>query len=178
MLTTLDQQIFVWITENRSNLLTSIFSVFSFLGNWQFIVTAMLLIIAVLAVKKKFLFIAPFILTVAGSSFLTYLGKLYFVRPRPLDSIFVETGFSLPSGHATVAVAFFAYLVFILVKLNFGRRKIGLIYTLAILIILLIGFSRIYLGAHYLTDVLAGYLIGLGGLIFGIIWTKKLLSTV
>jgi undecaprenyl-diphosphatase len=177
MLTALDQQISILVTENRSDFLTAIFSVFSFLGNWQFIVLAMLLIIIVLALKKKTLFIAPFILAVAGSSFLTYLGKLYFARPRPLYSVFMETGFSLPSGHATVAVAFFACLAFILVKLNF-EKKSGLIYSSAILIILLIGFSRIYLGAHYLTDILAGYLIGLVGLIFGIIWTKKSLNRV
>jgi len=177
MINSLDQQIFFRITENRSDFLTAIFSVFSWLGNWQFIVTAMLLIIIVLAVKRKFLFIAPFILVVAGSSFLTYLGKLYFARPRPLDSIFVETGFSLPSGHATVAVAFFAYLAFMLVRLSAGK-KVKLIYSLAVLIILLIGFSRIYLGAHYLADVLAGYLVGSVGLIGGIIWTKKLINIV
>jgi len=175
MLNSLDQQLFIWVTENRSNFLTSIFSVFSWLGNWQFIVAAMLLIIIVLTVKKKFVFIIPFISTVAGSSLLTYLGKLYFVRPRPPDSIFVETGFSFPSGHATVAVACFAYLAFMAVKLNSGRKS-GLIYSFTVLIILLIGFGRVYLGVHYLTDVLTGYLIGFAGLIGGIIWTQKLIS--
>ena len=174
MLNGLDQQLFIWVTENRSNFLTSIFSVFSFWGSWQFIMAAMLLIIIVLAVKKKFVFIIPFISIVAGSSILAYLGKLYWARLRPPDSVFIETGFSFPSGHATAAVALFAYLAFMAVKLNLGKKS-GLIYSFTILIILLIGSGRIYLGAHYLTDVLAGYLVGFVGLILGIIWTKKLI---
>jgi undecaprenyl-diphosphatase len=145
------------------------------LGNWQFVLVVGLSIIAFLLIKKKFVFIWPFILTVLGSSLVTFLAKIYFHRPRPNISVFAETGFSFPSGHATIAVALFAYLAWMIVRLN-KRINYKLIYCLAVLIIILIGGSRIYLGAHYLSDVLVGYLVGFVGLLTGVTLTKKLIA--
>lgn len=160
MLTNLDQSILTFLVEKRSGFLTTIFSLFSFLGNWQFIVLAMVLLVVILIVKKKLSFIAPFILVVGGSGLVTFLGKIYFHRPRPLFSVFKETGFSFPSGHATVAVAFFGFLAFMMISLGWAKKK-SLIYTSSALLIILIGFSRMYLGAHYLSDVVVGYVVGL-----------------
>ena len=80
-------------------------------------------------------------------------------RARPDLLAYPATGFAFPSGHATRAVAFYGFLLFILwPRLTSMWKKIALIITA--LIILGIGFSRLYLGVHYLSDVVAGYLIG------------------
>ena len=151
---------------------TSIFEVVTFFGNWQFIIPVILLIILWLFFKNKKAFIIPFALTVAGAELATFLLKLGFHRGRPLGSIFMETDFSFPSGHATIAVTFYGYLAYLIIKL-IKRKYNWLIITLASLIIFFIGFSRLYLGVHYLSDVLAGYLVGSLFLILGISLTKK-----
>ena len=92
--------------------------------------------------------------------------KYLIMRPRPnIFRIVEESGYSFPSGHSMVSMAFYGYLIYLVYK-NMKNKylKWFLIITLAILIIL-IGISRIYLGVHYTTDVLGGFLISLSYLI-------------
>lgn len=173
MINSFDQQLYLFLAENRNDFWTAVFSSFSFLGNWQFIVLAMLVVIIFLVLKKHLCFIAPLILSVAGSEAITFLGKWYFYRPRPLVSVFVETGFSFPSGHATVAIAFYAFLAFMFLRLNKGKYYL-LVSGIATLIAFMIGFSRLYLGAHYLSDVLVGYVVGFLGVMAGVMLADKL----
>ncbi|MEI7620095.1 MAG: phosphatase PAP2 family protein [Candidatus Falkowbacteria bacterium] len=175
MINNLDQQLYLFLAENRNDFWTAVFSSFSFLGNWQFIVVTMLAIIIFLIIKKKLYFIAPLILSVISSETITFWGKWYFNRPRPLVSVFVETGFSFPSGHATIAVAFYVFLAFMFLRLNKGKYSIW-VYSFAVFIALMIGFSRLYLGAHYLSDVLVGYVVGFLGVMAGVRLADKLKS--
>ncbi|MFA4942841.1 MAG: phosphatase PAP2 family protein [Patescibacteria group bacterium] len=168
MLVNFDQQVFIWITENRSILGTAIFSFFSFLGNWQFVILFLLVIVVILIVKKKFSFIVPLLLSVLGSAALTFLGKLYCQRPRPSISVFAETGYSFPSSHATVAASLWLFLAFMM-----AGKGSKMFYIIALFLIILIGFSRIYLGAHYVSDVLAGYLVGFLGFMIGVILFER-----
>ncbi len=86
--------------------------------------------------------------------------KFMIQRPRPIqNSLIIENGFSFPSGHSMVSMAFYGdiiYLIYKNVKNNYLKWfSIGFLS----LIIILIGLSRIYLGVHYASDVLAGFLI-------------------
>lgn len=114
-------------------------------------------------------FIVPFWVTLAGSSFFCNLGKLAFRRARPPDvGAIVETTFSFPSGHATVAVAFYGFLAYCLWRRTESwTLRLNLFFG-GVMLVLAIGFSRLYLGVHYLSDVLAGYLLGLLWLIIGV----------
>lgn len=88
--------------------------------------------------------------------------KMIFQRPRPADPWLVhETGFSFPSGHSMVSMAFYGFLIYLVWRCVTNQKlKYTLTAVLGVLI-LLIGLSRIYLGVHYVTDVLGGFLIGL-----------------
>lgn len=162
-----DQKIAALFLTIRSGFGIKIFSVISFFGNWLFLVPLMLLIIIILYLKNKKEFIIQFLLTVLSAEAVTFFSKILFHRGRPLLAVFHETDFSFPSGHATIAAAFYGYLAYIIIKSVKARYK-RLIIISAVLIIGLIGFSRLYLGVHYLSDVLAGYLVGLTALIIGI----------
>ena len=95
--------------------------------------------------------------------------KEIFQRARPLNSIIVETGYSLPSGHALISLVFFGSLTYL-----FLRKKDNLVLMLSsTILVLLIGFSRLYLRVHWLSDILAGYLIGIIILIISILTYKK-----
>lgn len=139
----------------------------SFFGNWLFIVPVILIILLVLFIKKKKDYIFPFIFTVAGAEIVTFFAKIIFHRPRPLAAMVFEPDFSFPSGHATIAVAFYGYLAYILINLVNKRYKYPIIIA-AILIASLIGYSRLFLQVHYPSDVLAGYFVGAVFLIIGI----------
>ncbi len=87
-------------------------------------------------------------------------------RPRPTEYRIVnETGYSFPSGHSMVSMAFYGFLIYLIYKYVKNQYlKIGLITFLSILIIS-IGISRIYLGVHYTSDVMAGFCISVSYLV-------------
>lgn len=101
--------------------------------------------------------------------------KFMFGRPRPTDfNIITETGYSFPSGHSMISMAFYGLIVYLIYKtVKKKYLKISLISIISFLIIM-IGVSRIYLGVHYTSDVLAGFLISISYLIIYIKFVKKL----
>lgn len=92
--------------------------------------------------------------------------KFLIRRDRPIYSLIDVGGFSFPSGHAMVSMAFYGFLIYLFYRLiNKKMLRFGLI-TIFSLLILLIGFSRIYLGVHYFSDVVVGFSISLLYLFF------------
>lgn len=102
----------------------------------------------------------PLLVSSLGASAFTWLGKFAFHRPRPSESVLLETSYSFPSGHATIAVAFYGFVGYVLARsASRWTTRVNLSFLAGVLI-LLIGLSRILLGVHYLSDVWAGYLVG------------------
>jgi len=127
--------------------------------------TTLVLILFFTAQKKYFIALHFFILSVAGSS-AVFLCKQIMYSPRPNSFALSahKLSSSFPSGHETLAVIFYGFLIFLLAKQVKPRAK-TILYYLAFFIILSIGFSRIYLNAHWLSDVIGGILLGLAILI-------------
>ena len=144
------------------------------LGKAEIIISATLIASLLLWLYKRSVYILPFWCTLAGSMLFNTLGKLAFHRPRPELSVYTEHSFSFPSGHATIAVTFYGFLIYMLwAQMGKWQQKVNLLFT-GLCIILAIGASRIYLGVHYLSDVWGGYLLGLLWLIVGISMTEWL----
>lgn len=97
---------------------------------------------------------------------LNQLLKGILQRPRPEEfRIINESGYSFPSGHSMISMAFYGFLIYLIYKnVKNTYLKWSLITILGILIVS-IGISRIYLGVHYTSDVLAGFLISISYLI-------------
>lgn len=106
------------------------------------------------------------ILNLICISLLNLIFKLIIQRQRPDGiSIINISGYSYPSGHSMVSMAFFGFIAYLIYKkLNNKLYKL-LTIIVSIIIIFLIGFSRIYLGVHYFSDVLGGFFASLGYLI-------------
>lgn len=112
-----------------------------------------------------------------GAAFvINQLLKFVIQRPRPDGIGLVEaSGYSFPSGHSMVAMAFYGFLVYLVWHSEKGRAERALWCGALGLLILGIGVSRIYLGVHYATDVIAGLLISLAWLA---VYTKAIYPTI
>jgi undecaprenyl-diphosphatase len=115
----------------------------------------------VLLLKKKFYHFALLFFGSATGLFLEMIVKLILQRERPLLSWVIETGYSFPSGHATMAMIVFGTILYAFQDDIKNVWKKWAFLAGNVLMILLIGFSRIYLHAHWLSDVLGGYCLGL-----------------
>lgn len=73
-----------------------------------------------------------------------------FVSLEGVNQLIEKTGFSFPSGHATL----FSALAVVIYLFN---KKIGIVFGIGAV---LIGLSRIVVGVHYPVDILAGIMLG------------------
>jgi undecaprenyl-diphosphatase len=87
-------------------------------------------------------------------------------RPRPTGFRLIdETGYSFPSGHSMVSMAFYGFLIYLVYRYIKSRNTKIILICLLSLLIVLIGISRIYLGVHYASDVVEGFCISVAYLI-------------
>lgn len=94
-------------------------------------------------------------------------------RVRPTNMLVPETGFSFPSGHATMTIVFLGLLTYIFTKSKSKKTKI-LSLLVSSLIIIIVALSRICLEVHWATDVIGGLVIGGAILIVSILTYKNL----
>lgn len=158
----------------RTETLTQVFTWITVLGKSQLILGLIALSIALLWLWRKSYYILPLLISVTGSSVFTFLGKLAFQRPRPELAVYAEQTYSFPSGHATIAVAFFGFIGYVLMHSAQSRTAKVNIFFAIVAVILAIGFSRVYLGVHYISDIWSGYLVGAMWLIIAITFSEWL----
>lgn len=141
----------------RSDTLTDVVKVVTFLGDKIALITITLLLVILIKNKRTALMIPCNLFIVA---IVNTVIKMLVCRPRPIDALMQVDGYSFPSGHSTGAVAFYGLLVYLIYKnvKNKGLRSTLMVFL--ILLIFAIGLSRIYLRVHYPSDVLGGFLLG------------------
>lgn len=132
-------------------------------GGVYFITVCAAVMVFILREKREKMLLIINLLVVTS---MNQLLKQILQRPRPTEYRIVDAaGYSFPSGHSMVSMAFYGYLIYLIYK----KVKQPLLKWLGMILlgilILLIGISRIYLGVHYTSDVLAGFLISISYLI-------------
>jgi undecaprenyl-diphosphatase len=156
----IDHRIAEWSSTIRTDFFNDFFWAMTQLGSIQMIALLVAFFTLFLWFGGRRYYILGLYFSIFGSEAITIIGKSVFARERPSDALYHETLFSFPSGHATIAVAFFGFVIYTFCReTSYLKSKLNLFF-IALMVIFLIGFSRIYLGVHYLSDVLAGYLVG------------------
>lgn len=146
------------ITEGRTRFMLFI----TFFGNHAFLIPANLLLLIFFLIKKNNRLALTVGLASLGGLSIKLILKQIFHRLRPGDPLIEGgvAGFSFPSGHALMGVAFYGLLIWLAAKRISNKLIQGLLIAFFLTAILTIGFSRIYLRVHYTTDVMAGFCIG------------------
>ena len=134
-----------------------------------------LTVVLVILIKNKKIGLSIFsnlvIITV-----LNQLLKRVLQRPRPTEyRIIEETGYSFPSGHSMVSMAFYGYLIYLIYKYVKNKYIKWSSIVLLSLLICSIGISRIFLGVHYTSDVLGGFFISISYLVIYVSAVNKFL---
>jgi undecaprenyl-diphosphatase len=164
----IDQIVNQWSVSKRTYFFNNFFWALTQLGSIQVITFLVAFFTLFLYFSNRYYYLLGLYIGIIGSLILTFAGKYAFARERPLDALYHESLFSFPSGHATIAVSFFGFVLYTFFRENPNLNiKLKLFFT-ALILIFLIGMSRIYLGVHYLSDVWAGYLVGAIWLVIGV----------
>ena len=172
-LTSFDNWVYKYVTYFKNDVLTGIFKFISFLCSVWFILF-ITVILMIFSKNKKFTFCIG--LNVLLCFLLNQTLKFSFARNRPIDINLVdEIGYSFPSAHSMISLAFYGLFIYIVFHMNITKGKKALICLGLALLTLLMGISRIYLGVHYASDVLAGFALSMAYLIVYInVFYKKI----
>ncbi len=115
------------------------------------------LVLVLLAVRRRWLQLAAFLLAVVSSELLIGVLKDLYARPRPPGALIGTTASSFPSGHAVAGSVTAVGIVIVLLPPGPRRWTCELV---AALFAGLMALSRTYLNAHWLSDVVGGALLG------------------
>jgi undecaprenyl-diphosphatase len=148
------------LSLERAAALTVIAHAFSWVGSGFLILPAAGVCCLVFAFSRRIGAAALLVLSSAGAVAIFFLDKLLVGRPRPpIEHLEAPLHSSFPSGHATLATAFYLSLLMVLG----GERRSWARAAGAVAFLLLIAgitLARVYLGVHYPSDVAAGASLG------------------
>ena len=163
-----DNQVNNFMLAARTPGLVHLFLLITGLALSWFAIGVSIVFIAILFLKKKLVYLMPFLVSFLGGVITNFLSKISFHRIRPIGGVYDESYYSFPSGHSTSAVVLYGFIFYYLWKRAKTRAMKNVILAIGALLILAIGFSRIYLGVHFFSDVLGGYILGIIWLCAGI----------
>ena len=165
----LDDDVYNYIHRFTSDNLTFYSKMISSFISGPVIAFILLISITICYYKKNYKYI-PFIIgNIIIILVLNLVLKQIYTRPRPSFMLIDEYGYSFPSGHAMISMAFYGLFIYIIMHLKISKVLKYLLSGMIFLLIFLIGLSRIYLHVHYFSDVIAGFAVSI---IYLIIFTK------
>ena len=155
-----DTSIAAYVSTLHSPFLDTFMVNITTLGDvYQVIFLFIICAIVFIAERKKYM-LYELILGLGLAGLLPEIIKILVQRARPISHLLLETDYSFPSAHATVAAALWCITTFLIAPLIKNRLIQKIFIILSSILFPLIALSRIYLSVHWASDVLAGILLG------------------
>jgi undecaprenyl-diphosphatase len=173
----LDTGVNASMSLHLSPLLQSVATWTSTIADAEVLIAVAAVLIVYMIFRKKWHDAAMVALAIGSTAGTVLLFKDFFMRARPDNALQVIVNDpSFPSGHASMAAAFFVILMFVCVsKIRSSVRRVGFI-IISLFLILLVGISRLILNVHWATDVLAGWALGTASAFFSAWIVRKYLT--
>ena len=145
----------------RTDWLTPVVKVITYMGNWQCITVLCVILLIYPSTRKTY-----GIPVSCGAIFVSLFNKFIkrlVLRPRPSDieHLVHIGGYSFPSGHSITSMCVYGMLIYLVRKHVKNRKHANILTVILAIPAITIGLSRIYLGVHFPTDVLAGWCLGI-----------------
>jgi membrane-associated phospholipid phosphatase len=158
----IDREVHDWARAAETTGSTRFFTIFTLIGTPVGIAIIVVIVSALLALRRRWRWAAYLIFTTGVGGLLNLQLKAFFARARPdlAEALRHASGYSFPSGHAmgsTICFAALSYLAFRAIP-NWRARAAAV--ALAVSMIVAIASSRIYLGVHWISDIVAGIAAG------------------
>lgn len=160
-----DLLLYYLLISIKNNILLSVATLLSFLGSIKGLIVVSFFLVFILKSNKQRIFL---FLDLIGSGLIINITKNIFLRERPIIGQNLLADYSFPSGHTFIAISFYGFLLYLVMKdkkVSYKKLK----EVVLLFLIITIPLSRLILGVHYLTDVLGGITLGLAYLFFLII---------
>lgn len=145
------------VRRSRWGPFTVMATALNILGAWYVTWPLRLVVAGWLWARQRWEALIVWLMAMAVYEPLVGIVKELYRRQRPPSPDVVVTGFSFPSGHATVGAAIAIGLVMVVVRAG-PRQRIYEVFAGGFAF--LMGASRVYLDAHWLSDVVAGTAMG------------------
>lgn len=141
---------------------TAIFNIVAFLGSPLTVIILTILLCSWLLIKKQVmtsLWLGG--IQLSGSAIVEVV-KQVIARPRPINQLVPDTGFSFPSGHTfCTTILVLSVLSLLLPKIHDEENKL-VVRLIGIVWIGFVAVSRVYLRDHFGSDVLASVILATG----------------
>lgn len=155
----MDDAIESFVIGIRNEKLTSIMIYITNISRAYFLISISIIMLFLLKNKRHALLI---IINLTCVFLTSQIFKRIIRRARPDGEHLISAfGYSFPSGHAMVSLAYFTFILYLINKKVKSKSKRIILTIINYLIVLSIGFSRIYLGVHYTSDVIAGFILSI-----------------
>lgn len=155
----------VWVNAKMvllwNPLLNKLMVTITTIANPVRLLIASIVLLGVLVLKKKWYYSWLLFFSMTGGLLFELLVKLIIHRARPENALIAVSGYSFPSGHATMSLIFFSMVLYAFKNDIRNKALRGVFIAANIILFVLIGSSRVYLDVHWLSDVIAGFSLGL-----------------
>ncbi|MFC3716667.1 VTT domain-containing protein [Luteimonas soli] len=155
----LDRAVYEAMLALRNPLADRLMAGLASIGDAVVLVPAIVLTLAWLLWRKRWLAAAHWLAALAFGLVLTTLLGAVVHMPNPPTA---PQGFGFPSIAVTMSTITFGFFAVLIAREMPGRRRVWP-YLVSGAVVAVLGFARLYLGAHWLSDVV-------GGMLFGIVW--------
>jgi membrane-associated phospholipid phosphatase len=160
-LAAIDKSVGQWGLDYRVDWSTEALELFTWLGDTHLVIILAVIVGMIEYVRRPSHWILPFLAVVVGGQVVLTNGiKAILDRVRPEFNPIAETlGPSFPSGHSSVAAAFFGAAALLMSRGRLPHER-AIIFGVGAGLAAGVACSRVMIGVHWLSDVIAGVLLG------------------